>query len=57
MTDQEVITELKYLLERGVSPEMQVVFLTIIGGLYAGMEHDLMETMAEFSKDCLEKLG
>ena len=45
MTQQEIITELEYLIERGVPPQIESVFCTIMGTIQTGDNAVLTELM------------
>jgi hypothetical protein len=48
ITNEELVTELEYLIQRGVDDNIKIIFYTILGALQADIdpEHDAVARLA-----------
>lgn len=56
MTDKEIITELDYIRESGISPELETILLIVMGSIQESETKRLAFYLATYARTRLDEL-
>ncbi len=57
MNDDEVIQEMKYMIQRGINPNIHIVFKVLEGSLKSQEDGEFAAFCKEFAKEAIKRMN